>query len=230
MSDYRYIVRFKFYNANNELKYACSSFYGDDKPTDADLDQLIEDTRRDYNLVRTEGGIEILRMPSPEKRARECAEERAKLRPMGADYPIYDFEDFELGLELENLLDSGEEADPDAKVLDARKAGVIAAIKEAFDKMRTEGRWSMSWSSNVFMWTPDIWVDFWHDNFPFTLDLRPSDIMPCVEHEVGLVIQDDMEEDEDDDRLEILEAQLATWRAAFDQALAYVAQQRILPT
>lgn len=224
------IVRFIAYNEAGERKY-CNIACDPPKPSQEEIEEVIKQGMREHGLSHPEK-IQILTVPTPAGRIRECAKARAKLRQVGEDYDTYDFEDFNLGPKLEALLDPlldpGPDADPKGVIYHARAQGVIDLLRDSFDHMRSEGKWYID-TDGHFTWRPDIWVEFWHDEFPFTLDLRPEDLMSAVIEELDWTLPQDDEnwdEDETDEALATFERGLMAWRDAIDQALAHLAEKR----
>lgn len=160
-----------------------------------------------------------------EERNQERDAIRGVRREMGVDYDVSEFEDFNLGPDLEKVLD--DDATDDLSHYDERAEAVYALLRDCFDKMRTEGEWQYNCcdeNSDGFAWRPDLWAEFWGDEFPFTLDFRPADILPAVLGELHDRATDtgDGEPGWDEDiaeSFEDIENDLKRWRDAFAEAI-----------
>jgi hypothetical protein len=165
-----------------------------------------------------------------EERSNAYDARQAALRTMGEDYDLYDFSDFSLGDDLEQLLDDDSGNDADQEKQEARITAITGFLKECIDKMRTEGEWRYhfeDWKKlegGRFVWEPKLWADFWcGDGFPFTLDFRPHDIVPALLEEVadltegfeGETVWDESVAEKFDD----MEATLECWMKAFADAI-----------
>jgi hypothetical protein len=215
-----------------------------DRPEDkAAALRIFEQHMKDNNLELWTGPIAHKKLVEREEEAkerkrlseaREAAVEarHAALRKMGEDYELYDFSDFGLGNDLERLLDDDSGNDPDQKKQEARIAAVCACIKECFDNMRTEGEWRyhyQNWDNlggGRFVWEPKLWSDFWCDDFPFVLDLRPEDILPALQGNIGDMENWDTGEltwdEETAEAFDGMEATLERWMKAFTDAIVAV--------
>jgi hypothetical protein len=169
------------------------------------------------------------------RKERKAAEEAryAALRVMGEDYTIYDFNDFNVGPDLEKLLD--DDATDELSHYDERVEGVFELLRHCFDKMRTEGEWRCRFryedeNDGRFVWEPRLNADFWcGDEFPFTLDLRPGDILPALMEDIVEITEDFNGDDANyadvTDTLDKAEAALEGWMKAFANAIVALRQR-----
>ncbi len=160
---------------------------------------------------------------------------RGALRTMGEDYDTYNFNDFQVGPELEKLLD--DDATDELSHYDERVEAVYDLLRDCFEAMRTEGEWRYDHyddgklSGGRFVYEPSDGAELWcGDGFPFTLDFRPTDILPAlmeemINHTEDVISGEDIWSESVAEEFDEIEATLEGWMKAFANAIVAVRQR-----